>query len=182
MRPAGFFHKSVFFHSLLLVVAGLQVFLFTWAFRLVARGFFQDDVQRRSILVATTLALASTGFELLLIPFILNLALSGLYATRGNLGALRSAVSLFHEDAKLFPKSLAELVPAYLSRLPPTHVLHHEDSAAVQLLSDEDYRIGRFTDAGGWAYVASGPQAGLVLINCTHRDPNGSSWTSQGAP
>lgn len=183
MSSAGFFYPSVpgrfgVLFTLILIVSAFQVFLFAWAFRSVARAPGQGGY----VLLPTALALASPGFELLLIPLILSVALGGLYATRGNLGALRSAVYLFHDDTKRFPKSLSELVPTYLGELPPSRVLHHDDSAAVQLLSDDDYRKGLFNDAGGWAYVTSGPDAGTVLVNCTHRDPNGASWTSLGAP
>ena len=98
----------------------------------------------------------------------------------GNLGNLRSAVMIFHDDAKRYPADPAELLIGgkYLSKISLSETCSHRRSDAIQLMSSPDFAAGRFADSGGWAYVTSGPSAGSVFVNCTHTDTRGSVWTS----
>jgi len=103
-------------------------------------------------------------------------------ATKGNLGAIRSALSIYYGDLEgQYPRDLSDLTAAgkYLASLPRAKTpKYHPDSSAVQSLTSADAQLGRFSDAGGWAYVVSGSSAGTVLVNCTHTDSRGNSWTS----
>lgn len=93
-------------------------------------------------------------------------------AAKGNLGAVRSAVSIYagdHEGAH--PPSLQDLTldGRYLAVLPKAKTpYYHEDSAAVLLGKEAD-------DSGGWLYD---PASGEVKVNCMHTDTKGSAWDS----
>lgn len=96
--------------------------------------------------------------------------------TRGNLGAIRSALSIYYDDAgKAYPSTLEPLTLAgkYLPRIPKTVSLQrHADSNAVHL--------GRISDdAGGWLYNndPKDESFGSILVNCTHTDSRGTRWT-----
>lgn len=99
--------------------------------------------------------------------------------TKGNLGTLRSAVTIYFGDTDgSYPQDLSALVPKYLNALPMAITAQHGRRSTVRLLDSEASRAGRFTDSGGWAYVNSGADAGKVVVDCTHLDPRGSVWAS----
>ena len=101
-------------------------------------------------------------------------------ASKGNLGALRSALSIYYGDMEgQFPASPAAMTIGgkYMSTLPVAKAPnYHTDSAGIVVESI----VGAPTDAGGWAYqdVAGGANIGNVLVNCSHTDTKGSYWTS----
>lgn len=93
--------------------------------------------------------------------------------TLGQLSSVRSAIQVYYGDSDgSFPADLGLLVPKYLSNgLPAIKLPGHSKSNAVQYLSGEEFRAGKFSDAGGWAYVNSpDDQAawGSLVLNCTH--------------
>lgn len=96
---------------------------------------------------------------------------------QGNLGSLRSAVSIYYADTDgLYPRTLAALTAAskYLKEIPPGKVpTYHQASAQVALAVTAD-------DAGGWVYNddASHLRFGAVGVNCVHLDSKGSVWSS----
>lgn len=101
-------------------------------------------------------------------------------ACRGNLGAMRSALSIFYGDTQgRYPFHPSALLygKRYLSALPKARTPHyHPDSNKVRIgasSSDAD-------DSGGWLYVGdpSSKERGTLLVNCTHTDTKGSAWTS----
>lgn len=101
-------------------------------------------------------------------------------ASKGNLGAVRSALSIHYGDLDgSYPYHPAALAAGgkYIPRIPPAKTPnHHPDSDAVALVaSSED-----LTDAGGWAYLADpGSEAwGAIYVNCTHTDSKGSVWSA----
>lgn len=100
-------------------------------------------------------------------------------ATKGNLSAIRSALSIHYRDFPgLFPYHLAALLPGgkYLSSIPKAKTpTYHPDSVAVRLAAtrmDAD-------DAGGWLYLSdpASKEYGAVYVNCTHTDSKGTAWT-----
>ena len=97
--------------------------------------------------------------------------------TRGNLGSIRSALSLYHDEMHgQYPSDLAALTVGgkYLTDIPNAKgSSHHSDSSAVRLGTNPD-------DAGGWLYdnVKGDANFGSVRVNCTHTDSRGRSWTS----
>jgi len=101
-------------------------------------------------------------------------------ATRGNLGALRAALTAYRKDmGGRYPAHVTELLLGgrYLLSVPKAKVPpHHKDSNSVRLglhASDSD-------DSGGWAYVAepSSKDWGTVFVNCTHTDTKEASWSA----
>ena len=117
-------------------------------------------------------------------------------ATKGNLGAIRSAVSIYYgEQEGIFPAATADGTDATAGSLgniltmnngkyiksmpncntPPYHPANALTTIAVQT-ADET------TAAGSWAYQpnpapASGSRPyGDVWVNCTHTDSKGTTW------
>lgn len=97
-------------------------------------------------------------------------------AVFANLGAIRSAVSIYHGDAGSYPRDLRELVPRYLDRLPKAgpvvrgHRIVHDRSNGLK-----NFKAIEPDDAGGWGYVndPSSSHFGAVFMNCTHESLSG---------
>ena len=102
---------------------------------------------------------------------------SGEGASKGNLGAIRSALSIYYGDMEgQYPQTLAALTVngKYLSVLPVAKAPnYHADSSAANYATTAN-------DGGGWSYdnTANDPNLGTVLVNCTHTDTKGSLWTT----
>lgn len=96
-------------------------------------------------------------------------------ATRGNIGALRSAVAVYRGDhGDRAPATLAELTEGgkYISVIPKAKLADHPDSAAVKLGTRPD-------DAGGWLYDPASQEAEGLKVNCTHRNLKGRRWDDE---
>ena len=99
-------------------------------------------------------------------------------ASKGNLGAVRSALSIYYGDNEgVYPTdSLGSLTlnGKYLTSMPLAKTPnYHPDSATVANVTSGN-------DAGGWAYdnTTTDPNYGTVWVNCTHTDTKGNIWTS----
>jgi len=100
-------------------------------------------------------------------------------ASKGNLGSLRSALSIYYGDMEgVYPVTVASLTSngKYLSAIPAAKAPnYHPDSAVATagLMTSVD-------GAGGWWYdnALTDPNAGTVMVNCTHTDTKGSVWTT----
>ncbi len=105
---------------------------------------------------------------------------SGEGASKGNLGALRSAMSIYYGDMEgVYPATIGSLTISgkYLGALPKSKSPnYHTDSAGEVLQTDS----ATPDDAGGWYYndVAGNANIGNVLVNCTHTDTKGSVWST----
>lgn len=93
------------------------------------------------------------------------------------LGTIRSALSIYYGDMEgHYPQDLAALTIGgkYLNDLPKVGPLNiHPPSSSV--------RTGLTpTDEGGWLYnnLPANANVGNVMINCTHTDAKGSTWTA----
>src|SRR5688572_14866616 len=106
--------------------------------------------------------------------------------TKGNLGAIRSALSIYYGDMEgWYPTGATALNHLtadgkYMAAIPvaklpavPTHNAGHTDSNAVTLETV-------VTDAAGWSYNndRTTNDWGRVLVACTHRDTRGTNWTT----
>ncbi len=97
-------------------------------------------------------------------------------ATRGTLGAIRSALSIYYGDMEgLYPDDMNALTVGgkYLPEMPKAKTpVHHRSSARVLNGPQPD-------DSGGWYYnnVPLDPNVGSLQVNCTHTDVKGSVWT-----
>jgi hypothetical protein len=158
-----------------LVLAGISAAIAFLGFK--TRGWLLKpdvDERRKTIVVAAALALPVLLFlfcqkvsELMRSPS------EG--AVKGNLGAIRSAVSIYYGDMEgVYPSTLESLTVGgkYLPDIPPAKTPnYHQDSSAVT--------FGKIpNDAGGWLYNndPKDKNFGAVLINCTHTDRKGTAW------
>ena len=98
-------------------------------------------------------------------------------ASKGNLGSIRSALSIYYGDMEgQYPTDLAALTVAgkYLSAVPPAKSPnYHADTSTIQLNTSSN-------DAGGWTYnnITGDANLGTIWVNCTHTDTKGSTWTT----
>lgn len=98
-------------------------------------------------------------------------------ASKGNLGSIRSALSIYYGDMEgQYPNDMTSLTQSgkYLASIPLAKAPnYHTDSSAVTNESTSN-------DGGGWLYdnATSDANLGTVLVNCTHTDTKGSIWTS----
>jgi prepilin-type N-terminal cleavage/methylation domain-containing protein len=104
--------------------------------------------------------------------------------TKGNLGAMRSALSIYYGDMEgwyptdalaTITQSNKYMTTIPIAKFPAVAGLNagHNDSAAVG--------SGTGTaDAGGWQYdnVNGDANWGRVMASCTHSDSKGNVWTS----
>ena len=104
---------------------------------------------------------------------------------KGNLGAVRSALSIYYGDLEgRYPSELSELTVngKYLSAIPSIEVGGHKRTSAYRVIrsgaANLDGLIPQIKDTGGWAFVSSpgSPQNGTVVIDCTHTDSRGMQW------
>lgn len=100
--------------------------------------------------------------------------------TKGHLGSIRSALSIYYGDTEgQFPADLAVIENRrWLEKLPPAQTRIHADSTKITPLDGQQYQARQFTDSGGWYYVTSGLNRGTVGVDCTHTDSKGSIWNA----
>ena len=100
-------------------------------------------------------------------------------ASKGNLGALRSAMSIYYGDMEgQYPDLLASLTVngKYLTVVPNAKAPNYHGDSSVETTG----ALAAVADGGGWYFVnvAADPNIGNVLVRCTHTDTKGSQWTS----
>src|SRR5258708_2164326 len=100
-------------------------------------------------------------------------------AVKGDLGGLRSALSVYYSESEgQWPPDLQFLktnehyipnVPA--PKVPPYH---------LETGTEHDGPPSILDDTGGWIYdnVYGDPYYGKVLVNCSHTDTKGLSWST----
>ena len=100
-------------------------------------------------------------------------------ASKGNLGALRSAMSIYYGDMEgTYPDSLLALTVGgkYLTVIPMAKApnYHTDGNSEVKLTASASP-----TDVGSWYYndQTTNANVGNVLVNCTHTDTKGTVWT-----
>jgi general secretion pathway protein G len=103
---------------------------------------------------------------------------SGEGASKGNLGSIRSSLSIYYGDLEgQYPAQLAALTISgkYLTVVPNAKTPnYHADSSA-----EIDGLLTAETGVGGWFYnnVLGDANVGTMVVNCTHTDTKGSSWS-----
>jgi len=101
-------------------------------------------------------------------------------SSKGNLGTMRSAISIYYGDMEgLYPRTMTALTVGakYLTNIPPAKApAYHADNSAESLLSV----VVNPDDATGWVYndILTNANNGSILVNCTHTDTKGSIWTA----
>ncbi len=98
-------------------------------------------------------------------------------ASKGNLGGIRSALSIYYGDMEgQYPANLASLTVGgkYMRTISAAKApdYHTDTSTVAEQLSASDA-------GGGWVYnnTSSDPNFGTVWVNCTHTDTKGTTWT-----
>ena len=104
---------------------------------------------------------------------------SGEGASKGNLGSLRSSLSIYYGDMEgQYPAQLAALTVAgkYLSTIPVAKTPNYHNDSSVEV----DGVLTAETGAGGWYFnnVAADANFGAMIVNCSHTDSKGTVWTS----
>ena len=108
---------------------------------------------------------------------------------KGNLGALRSALSIYYADnAGFSPVCTAganstvlsdSLVPRYISEIPLVKSGLHPPTSTV--FCDSQMVAGSIHDGQGWYYDGTLPAdvfAGNIWVACDHTDVIGHDWTT----
>ena len=137
-----------------------------------SRGFQSPDLMIVVAIIGILAAIAIPKFAELIRK-------SNEGACKGNLGSIRSALSIHYGDYEgFYPYHPAALTAGgkYMAALPAAKTPnYHSDSAKVRLgASGAD-----LDDSGGWMYVAdpASQEYGTVYVNCTHTDTKGTVWT-----
>ncbi len=101
-------------------------------------------------------------------------------ATKGNLGTVRSALSIYYGDTEgAYPTLMANLTIAarYLQTVPTVKLPKTSASAGHATSAAEQNTTA---DVGGWFYDNQTTNAttwGNVAVNCTHVDAKGTVWS-----
>lgn len=101
-------------------------------------------------------------------------------ATKGNLGAIRSDLSIYYGDMKgRYPADPYALTIGgkYMKYIPTAKTPpYHADSNSIRVVTNAQFESQDFDDSGGWGYVADGKNLGTVFVNCTHTDSKTKLW------
>jgi general secretion pathway protein G len=104
---------------------------------------------------------------------------SGEGASKGNLGAIRSALSIYYGEMEgQYPAQLAAMTiaPKEMGAIPIAQTPNYHSPSSAEL----DVTGVAANDAGDWIFnnVTTDPNVGQVNVNCTHTDTKGSVWSS----
>lgn len=107
-------------------------------------------------------------------------------ATKGNLGTIRSALSIYYGDMEgWYPTDttgFASLTAGgkYLQSVPNCNTPKTSNNSGHGSTNSVVNGSAAASDTGAWYYnnTAAGVIWGTVLVNCTHSDVKGNPWTS----
>lgn len=110
-------------------------------------------------------------------------------ALRGNLGAIRSALSIYYGNNNGTNPNCADglasnvfttsLIPGYMQKIPLVKNTLHP--AVNTVACRPDMTPGNVDDAQGWYYDGTQPEDvnhGKVWVACDHTDSKGTDWTN----
>ncbi|MFH2204493.1 MAG: RDD family protein [Elusimicrobiota bacterium] len=110
-------------------------------------------------------------------------------ATKGNLGAMRAALSIYYGDQDgFYPETPAVLTRdgRYLTSIPSANTPpHHPQNSQVVLYDGatcdgQEIISTNLQDSGGWGYISApnSPCHGMLFVDCSHTDSKGSTWNN----
>ena len=109
-------------------------------------------------------------------------------ASKGNLGAIRSAISIYYGDMEgIFPDDLSAMTNGgkYMAALPIAKAPgYHADTAGIRTLhggcAAVAMDVNDWKTNNGYTYCAVPGDSlyGSILINCTHTDSKGILWST----
>lgn len=96
-------------------------------------------------------------------------------AIKGDLGAIRSAISIYYSDTEgVFPGVLSQaLLTTYMSAIPNNAVPKNNYGNPGHSITNQV--VSSLNDGGGWEYSSLD---GSVFVNCSHRDTRSVVWTA----
>jgi prepilin-type N-terminal cleavage/methylation domain-containing protein len=109
-------------------------------------------------------------------------------STKGSLGSLRGALSIYYSDNQgAYPNCLVlanspvlmgTLLPNYITQIDIVKTTLHPPTNAVYC--DSILTAGNVHDGQGWYYDGdiNDPLIGSIYVACAHTDTKGSYWTS----
>lgn len=109
-------------------------------------------------------------------------------ATKGNLGTIRSALSIYYGDSEGWYPTVAgaatnlttlTLGSRYLQSVPNDNLPKTTNNVGHSSVSTEVDGVAS-TDVGGWLYDNGGATSstwGKVVVNCSHTDLRGNAWS-----
>ena len=100
-------------------------------------------------------------------------------ATKGNLGSVRSALSIYYGDQEgIFPATPDALTVNgdYIDKIPNAKTPNYHTDQSSFLLDN----VAGLTDEGGWAYDNTQATAnfGNLFVNCSHTDTKSTRWST----
>jgi prepilin-type N-terminal cleavage/methylation domain-containing protein len=111
-------------------------------------------------------------------------------ATKGNLGAIRSALGIYYGDMEgQYPTKLQAMTmnSKYLQQVPIAQAPNYHAAVSVEAIFTGGcvgYAGADWADSSsnpaGWEYCPTTADAnyGYTMVNCTHTDTKGSVWSS----
>ena len=102
-------------------------------------------------------------------------------ASKGNLGALRSALSIYYGDMEgQYPTAISGLTIAgkYIAAIPRAKTPNYHSDTSTEV--DGSVAVDDAVNTGQWAYdnIVGDTNMGNVLVGCTHTDTKGTIWTT----
>lgn len=113
-------------------------------------------------------------------------------ATKGNIGAIKSAITIYYGDNEgVWPNDLdvssTVKFKKYLDRMPIVKVTHGFDKTTGTLSGTSNAVVyvtakpaDSSTDTDGWAYATAGEDEGNVWVNNGATDTKGARYTTYG--
>lgn len=100
-------------------------------------------------------------------------------ATKGSLGGIRGALSVYYGDMEgQYPSDPNSLTVGgkYLDSFPLAKTPNYHGDSSTALAGSQ---ATGFTDVGGWIYDSAFADStfGSIYVNCTHTDSKGTVWT-----
>ena len=156
------------------------------------RGFTLIELMIATAIIAILASIAIPKFARLLRK-------SDEGATKGNLGSMRSALSIYYADNTFFPADnvyhdsnsilvSSALAPKYIGAIPLAKATpyHTTSSTVFSHWTDSNGNISLVHDGTtGWMYASGADSSGNVLtpsgqiiLDCSHTDTKGTAWSA----